>query len=54
MCLVCWRDRVAWRAAAEHLNAAGLAAAVPPGLVSYLEGRGLTVWAAECELGRAA
>jgi hypothetical protein len=43
---VCRRARAAWLAAAEHLNAAGFPAAVPPALVSYLEARGLEVWAA--------
>lgn len=39
------RDRRAWRRAAEHLNARGLAACVPPEHVADLEARGLEVWA---------
>jgi len=39
-----WRDRDSWLTTAAHLNAAGLAAAVPPELVPYLRRRGLIVW----------
>jgi hypothetical protein len=39
-----WRERAAWSAAAAHLNAAGLAAAVPPSLVGYMRRRGFVVW----------
>ena len=42
-----WRSRSAWEKAARHLNASGLAAAVPAELVRHLESRGLVVWAAE-------
>jgi len=42
--LSAWRDRDSWLAAAAHLNAAGLAAAVPADLVPYLRRRGLAVW----------
>lgn len=41
-----WRERRAWLAAAQHLNAAGYAAAVPADLAGYLRRRGLVVWAA--------
>jgi hypothetical protein len=41
------RELRAWRQAAEHLNAHGLAAAVPPELVAPLQRRGLVVWPAE-------
>jgi hypothetical protein len=37
---------VGWVAAAEHLNARGLAAAVPGCVVPLLRRRGLVVWAA--------
>jgi hypothetical protein len=39
-----WRERRAWAAAVAHLNACGLAAAVPPELVPYLRSCGLEVW----------
>jgi hypothetical protein len=40
------RELQAWQHAVEHLNAHGLAAAVPPELVDPLRRRGLVVWAA--------
>jgi hypothetical protein len=42
-----WRALRSWTAAVEHLNAAGLPAAVPVGIVKPLQRRGLVVWAAE-------
>jgi hypothetical protein len=42
-----WRSRSAWECTARHLNAEGMAAAVPAELVRYLERRGLLVWAAD-------
>jgi hypothetical protein len=47
------RRRRAWRLAAEHLNARGLAACVPPEHVAYLERHGLEVWAARRAARRA-
>jgi hypothetical protein len=41
------RELLAWIAAVEHLNCAGLAAAVPLAMVLPLQRRGLVVWAAE-------
>ena len=41
------RELRAWRRAAEHLNAYGYAAAVPPELVDALRRRGLVVWPAQ-------
>lgn len=38
------RELRSWAAAAAHLNAAGLAAAVPPSLVGSLRRRGFIVW----------
>ena len=40
------RTQRAWRRAAEHLNAHGYAAAVPPELVDPLRRWGLIVWPA--------
>lgn len=40
------RELRAWRRAAEHLNRAGYAAAVPPELVRPLRRLGLAVWPA--------
>jgi hypothetical protein len=40
------RELRAWRRAAEHLNARGYAAGVPPDLVAPLQRRGLVVWPA--------
>jgi hypothetical protein len=45
MSLADWRQRSAWLAAAEHLNAYGMAAAVPEDLVWSLRRRGCDVWA---------
>lgn len=42
-----WRERQAWRRAAEHLNSTGLAACVPCGLVAWLRRHGLDVWCIE-------
>lgn len=39
-----WRERRAWRQAAEFLNERGLAACVPCELVAWLRRRGLIVW----------
>lgn len=47
VCLAGYRARRAWRAAAEHLNAAGLAAAVPAEVAPYLLALGLIVWVAQ-------
>src|SRR6516225_4139358 len=44
--LAAHRELRAWRRAAEHLNAHGVAAAVPPELVDVLRRRGLAVWPA--------
>jgi hypothetical protein len=41
------RQLRAWIRAAEYLNNAGFAAAVPPSLVPPLQRRGLLVWAAK-------
>lgn len=42
--LAAYRELGGWVAAAEHLNARGLAAAVPASLVARLRRRGLLVW----------
>jgi len=44
--LAAYRELGGWAAAAEHLNARGLPAAVPAPLVGPLRRRGLAVWTA--------
>ncbi len=44
--LATWRKRRSWAAAAAQVNRHGMAAAVPPELVTYCRRLGLTVWPA--------
>lgn len=42
-----WRERAAWLAAAEHLNARGLTPCVPCELVGWLRRHGVPAWCQE-------
>jgi hypothetical protein len=42
--LAAWRERRAWLAAAQHLDARGLPPCVPCELVGWLRGYGIPAW----------